>query len=158
MAPREIRLSIAPGKIIYTLGTSTRSIEEFVALLSSHGVEVAVDVRRFPSSRWEHFRREKLAGLLGEAGIDYIYMGSELGGYRRGGYPDFTNTPVFQNGLNRLKEIAEKRRTAIICAERFPWRCHRRFIALKLEELGWQVRHIIDQERDWVPKKPSGPH
>ena len=62
-------------KLIYTLGTSTRSREEFIKLLSSHGVAVVVDVRRFLSSRFEHFRREKLEGLLSEAGIDYIYMG-----------------------------------------------------------------------------------
>jgi len=72
-------------KVIYTLGTSTRSIEEFIELLVSHGVEVVIDVRRFPSSRFEHFHREKLAGLLSEAGIDYLHMGEELGGYRRGG-------------------------------------------------------------------------
>ena len=144
------------NEIIYTLGTSTRSAEEFIELLSSHGVEVAVDVRRFPSSRFEHFHQEKLAGLLSEAGIDYIYMGGELGGHRRGGYQNFTTTPEFRLGLKRLEEIAQERKTAIVCAERFPWRCHRRFIALELEKQGWQVTHIIDKERDWVPRKRSG--
>ena len=142
-------------KPIYTLGTSTRSPEEFIELLSSHGVEAVVDVRRFPSSRFEHFRREKLARLLSETGIDYVYMGGELGGYRRGGYQNFTTTPEFQIGLKKLEEIARRRRTAIICAERFPWRCHRRFIALELEKQGWQVSHIIDQGRDWLPRKRS---
>lgn len=139
--------------LVYTLGTSTRSPKEFIELLTSHGVEVVVDVRRFPSSRFEYFRREKLTGLLSEAGIDYIYMGEELGGYRRGGYQNFTATSKFQMGLKKLEEIARKRRTAIICAERFPWRCHRRFIALELEKQGWQVNHIIDRERDWLPRK-----
>ena len=140
-------------RLIYTLGTSTRSGEEFIKLLTSHGVEVVVDVRRFPSSRFEHFRREKLAGLLSEAGIDYVYMGEELGGYRRGGYQNFTATSEFQMGLKKLEEVAQERRAAIICTERFPWRCHRRFIALELEKQGWQVNHIIDQERDWLPRK-----
>ena len=70
-------------KLIYTLGTSTRSPEEFIELLKSHGVKVVVDVRRFPSSRFEHFREAKLARLLAGAGVDYVYMGRELGGYRR---------------------------------------------------------------------------
>jgi len=143
------------SELIYTLGTSTRSPEKFIELLSSHGVAVVVDVRRFPSSRFEHFKSEKLAGLLSGAGIDYVYMGEELGGYRRGGYQNFTATLEFQMGLKKLEEIARERKAAIICAERFPWRCHRRFIALELEKLGWQVNHIIDQQRDWLPRKHS---
>ena len=141
------------GKLIYTLGTSTRTPQEFIELLTSHGVEVVVDVRKFPSSRFEHFHREKLVTLLSEGGIDYVYMGEELGGYRRGGYRSFTATSEFRNGLTKLEEIARIKRAAIICAERFPWRCHRRFIALELEKRGWQVNHIIDQGRDWLLRK-----
>ena len=88
-------MNLERGGLIYTLGTSTRSPEEFIELLSSHDVEVVVDVRRFPSSRFEHFQREKLSGLLSEAGIGYVYMGEELGGCRRGGYQNFTATPEF---------------------------------------------------------------
>jgi len=148
-------VNLERDKLIYTLGTSTRSPKEFIELLSSHGVEVMVDVRRFPFSRFEHFRREKLEGLLPEAGIDYIYVGEELGGYRRGGYQSFTTTSGFLSGLQKLEEIARKRSTPIICAERFPWRCHRRFIALEMEKRGWQVSHIIDKGRNWVPRKRS---
>lgn len=143
----------AEGGLIFTLGTSTRSPEEFMALLTSYGVEVVVDVRRFPSSRFEHFRQEKLAGLLSEMGIDYVYMGEGLGGYRRGGYQKFTSTHEFRVSLKGLEEIAGKRKAAILCAERFPWRCHRRFIAVELEKQGWQVSHIIDKERVWLPRK-----
>lgn len=142
-------------KLIYTLGTSTRTAEEFVELLSNHGVEIVVDVRRFPSSRFESFCKENLETLLLEADTDYIYMGEELGGYRRGGYQNFTATSQFQAGLSKLEAIAHQKRTAIICAERFPWRCHRRFIALELEKRGWQVSHIIEKGKDWVPKKRS---
>lgn len=142
-------------KLIYTLGTSTHSPEEFIELLTSHGVEVVVDVRKFPSSRFEHFNRERLTKLLGEVGIAYISMGEELGGYRRGGYSNFTATAEFQKALKKLEKIAWERKTAIVCAERFPWRCHRRFIALELEKLGWQVNHIIDMGRDWLPKKSA---
>lgn len=143
------------NKLIYTLGTSTRSPEEFIELVTSHNLEVVVDVRRFPTSRFEHFHREKLAKLLGGIGIDYIYMGQELGGYRKGGYKSFTTTPDFKAGVKELEEIAQTRRVAILCAERFPWHCHRRFIALELLEQGWQVNHIIDRGRDWLSRKPS---
>jgi uncharacterized protein (DUF488 family) len=138
---------------IYTLGTSTRSPEGFIELLRSHGVEVVVDVRRFPTSRFEHFCKEKLARLLEEAGIAYTYMGQELGGYRRVGYQTFAETFEFRTGVKRLEGIAQNRTAAIVCAERFPWRCHRRFIASELERRGWQVNHIIDPGRDWLPRK-----
>ena len=144
------------NRLVYTLGTSTRSPEEFIELLTSYSVEVVVDVRRFPSSRFEHFAKEKLAKLLTEAGIDYIYMGEELGGYRQGGYQNFTTTSEFRMGVKKLEEVAREKRVAIVCAERFPWRCHRRFIALELEKQGWQVNHIIDQGRTWLPRKRSG--
>jgi len=148
-------LNLRQGKLVYTLGTSTRSLEEFIQLLTSHSVGAVIDVRRFPSSRFEHFCREKMEGLLPEAGIEYIYLGQELGGYRRGGYQNFTATSQFQTGIRKLEEIARKLNTAIICAERFPWRCHRRFIAIELEKRGWQVSHIIDERRDWVPGRHS---
>jgi len=140
---------------IYTVGTSTRSAEEFIELLTSRGVAAAVDVRRFPSSRLEHFSKENLSTLLHDAGIDYVHMGEELGGYRRGGYQAFTTTSQFREGMEKLTEIARGRMVAIVCAERFPWHCHRRFISAELEKQGWQVSHIIDQERDWLPKNNS---
>jgi uncharacterized protein (DUF488 family) len=148
-------MSSEDEKTIYTLGTSTRSPEEFISLLTGHRIEAVADVRRFPTSRFEHFKRENLAGLLHGSGIEYIYLGDELGGYRRGGYPNFTTTPEFQAGLARLERIARERKTAFICAERFPWRCHRRFIAMELERRGWPVIHILDKSRDWVPGKHS---
>jgi uncharacterized protein (DUF488 family) len=108
------------SKLIYTLGTSTRPSKEFIELLSNHDVAVVMDVRRFPSSRFEHFRKEKLEALLLEAGIDYIYMGEELGGYRRGGYKGFMDSSQFQTGLSKLEEVARRKRAAIVCAEQFP--------------------------------------
>jgi uncharacterized protein (DUF488 family) len=91
-----------PSKLIYTLGTSTRAIDEFIELLVGHNVVVVVDVRRFPTSRLKHFCQKELEGLLLEAGIDYIYMGEDLGGYRWGGYESFTATPQFQAGISKL--------------------------------------------------------
>jgi uncharacterized protein (DUF488 family) len=140
-------------KLIYTLGTSTRSLEEFIGLLKGHDIEVVVDVRRFPSSRFEYFCEGKLAELLDEAGLGYVAMGQELGGYRKGGYQSFTATAEFREAVQKLEELALRKRATIICAERLPWRCHRRFIAFELERRGWQVIHIIDEKRDWQPGK-----
>lgn len=139
-------------KLMYTLGTSTWLPEEFIGLLKKHGIEAVVDVRRFPSSRFEHFCGGNLARLLDEAGIEYISMGQELGGYRKGGYGAFSDTSEFQDGVSKLEETARRKTVAIVCAERLPWRCHRRFIGFELEKRGWQVVHIIDEKRYWQPR------
>jgi uncharacterized protein (DUF488 family) len=140
------------GRLVYTLGTSTRSFDEFVVLLKGFGVKVVIDVRRFPSSRFPHFRREELAGSLSQQGIDYYHLGEKLGGYRKGGYEAFSATGEFKQGLVELTEIAWQRTAAIVCAERLPWRCHRRFIGAELSRQGWQVVHIIDEKRSWSPQ------
>ena len=139
--------------VVYTLGTSTRTWGEFVALLKHLGVEVVVDVRRFPTSRFEYFKKEELARLLIKEGIAYAHSGEMLGGYRRGGYQAFLASEEFKRGLEELEEIARERKTAIVCAERLPWRCHRRFIGMELERQGWQVIHVIDERRNWKPKE-----
>ena len=116
-------------------------------------MEAVADVRRFPTSRFEHFRQQNLERLLTDSGIAYIYLGDELGGYRRGGYQHFTATPEFGMGIERLERAAIEQKVAIVCAERLPWRCHRRFIAGELERRDWQVIHIIDQRQDWIPTR-----
>ena len=77
---------------IYSLGTSNRSIEEFMGILKAYGVEVAADVRSFPQSRFPHFQQAELAPLLRKGGIIYAYLGEELGGYRRGAYESYVGT------------------------------------------------------------------
>jgi len=141
------------NKIVYTLGTSTRSRDEFLSLLQEFGIQTVADVRRFPTSRFEHFKQARLADLLQKAGINYVYLGRKLGGYRPGGYEKYLATADFREGLKKLEEEARLSLTAVLCSERFPWRCHRRFIARELEKQGWQVIHIIDRERVWVPGK-----
>ncbi len=136
---------------LYTIGTSTRTIEEFVEILRHHGIVHVVDVRRFPTSRLEHFRKENLRAHLREAGLHYTYLGDLLGGYRRGGYEAYTRTEPFQRGLRRLLEIARIEPTVLICAERLPWRCHRRWIAQEAARAGLQVVHIIERDRLWRP-------
>ena len=139
--------------LIYSLGTSTRSQEEFTGLLQTHEIKVVIDVRRFPTSRLEHFSQQTLAQSLAEAQIDYLYLGDKLGGYRSGGYQAFTNTTEFKQGITAIEKTASRKKGALLCAERLPWRCHRRFIATELEKRGWQIVHIIDEKRTWIPQK-----
>ncbi|MFH1487033.1 MAG: DUF488 domain-containing protein [Chloroflexota bacterium] len=123
---------------IYTLGTSDNSPEEFVKLLREYGVEVEADVRRFPSSRFPHFHREALAEMVRQAGLDYVYLGGELGGCRSGGYEGYMLSAEFQRGIEQLEQMAGEKTVAVVCAERLPWKCHRRFIGFELMERGWQ--------------------
>lgn len=139
-------------KLVYSLGTSTRSREEFVRLLCCYRIELVVDVRRFPTSRFEHFKQQELEKLLSEIGIEYLYFGDRLGGYRRGGYVLFTTTAEFALGMGVLEELASRKLSAVMCAERLPWRCHRRFITSELKRRGWEVKHIIDEGRLWSQK------
>jgi uncharacterized protein (DUF488 family) len=136
----------------YTLGTSIRSEEEFIAILRNYHIETVVDVRSFPQSRFEHFRREHLDRMLEGVGIGYVYLGKELGGFRKGGYLAYTGTAPYQEGIGNLERVGREGVTAFLCAERFPWKCHRRFIASSLEERGWKVLHIIEKGRVWRPK------
>jgi uncharacterized protein (DUF488 family) len=138
---------------IYTVGTSTRTKEEFIELLRHYHLTTVADVRSLPQSRFEHFNRENLAILLSEVAINYVYLGKELGGFRKGGYRAYTKTDAYQAGIHKLEEIAQNGSTAFMCAERFAWKCHRRIIASTLEQRGWNVLHIIEKDRVWNPSK-----
>ncbi|MDR5694758.1 MAG: DUF488 domain-containing protein [Armatimonadota bacterium] len=138
--------------LVFTAGTSTRSREEFLHLLRAFGIEVVVDVRRFPTSqRFPHFVQENFRAFLEEAGIAYVHLGRELGGYRPGGYEAFMETRLFQEGILRLEALAREKKVVVVCSERFPWRCHRRFIARALQSRSWEVVHLIEPGRVWRP-------
>ncbi|MDO8136250.1 MAG: DUF488 family protein [Candidatus Brocadiales bacterium] len=81
-----------------------------------------------------------------------MYIGKELGGYRKGGYEIYMRTEDFLSGIEELEGTARVNRTVFVCAERLPWRCHRRFIGQALEKKGWEVIHIIDEKRVWRSK------
>jgi uncharacterized protein (DUF488 family) len=134
-------------KTIFTLGTSNRSVEELARLLRANRIEMVVDVRSFPTSKFPHFKREALSQSLAEAGLGYFYLGKELGGYRKGGYEAYMQTHDYLRGMDLLERMAARCRCAILCAERLPWRCHRRFIGHSLEERGWKIVHIIEEGR-----------
>jgi uncharacterized protein (DUF488 family) len=151
---------------IYTIGHSTRTIEQFIELLRAHGIEEVVDVRTIPKSRHNpQFGAEELAVSLQQAGIAYKHL-AKLGGLRHAskdsvnlgwrntsfrGFADYMATSEFRTGLDELQALAEKKTVTIMCAEAVPWRCHRSLIADALVVQGWQVLHIQS-------RKTASPH
>lgn len=138
-------------KRIYTLGTDRRSEEDFIEILFAYNIKSLIDVRSFPKSRIPIFTRENLNNLLGREGIGYHFLGKELGGFRKGGYVSYLGTNDFMRGIDLLESIAVKQTSVVICAERFPWKCHRKWISRELHKRGWQVEHIIDKGKVWIP-------
>jgi Protein of unknown function, DUF488/Hypervirulence associated proteins TUDOR domain len=156
-ARRDESLITTPSTI-WTLGHSTRTIEEFIELLRENQIEILVDVRHFPGSRrFPHFNKPQLALALSTAGIRYEHL-IELGGRRPArpdsrnllwrnasfrGYADYMETQPFRDGIDRLLKIARTGRTAIMCSEAVWWRCHRSMISDDLKAKGIQVLHIM---------------
>ena len=147
---------------IYTIGHSTRSLEEFVALLREHGVTRLADIRRYPGSRrYPHFSGESLEQTLPRAGVEYVHF-EALGGRRKPaadsrntaweneqfrGYADHMSTDEFQRAVDALVFAgdmgAEEKATAYMCAEAVPWRCHRNLLSDELVRRGLAVVHIV---------------
>ena len=130
---------------LWTIGHSNRLKEAFLELLKEHNIEVLADVRSFPTSKIEHFKREEMERWLPEHGVEYVWLGKELGGYRRGGYRAHMRTKLFKEGIEKLLEIAALKRTCIMCMEPNPKYCHRRYISAYLERKGIEVRHIVSK-------------
>ena len=130
---------------LYTVGHSTRTLDELVALLHENGVKQLVDVRHFPRSRRNpQVNREVLERDLPEHGIDYFWEGETLGGFRKGGYQAYMAGGSFAQGLDRLERLLAKAPTAVMCAEIVWFRCHRRFIAREMAVRGYRVTHIVN--------------
>lgn len=139
-------------KLIYTLGTDLRSIEDFIEIILAYDITAFIDVRSFPQSRLMHFNKNTLSQLLLSNGIEYHFLGRELGGFRKGGYTAYILTEEFLKGIEMLEKIAGDKISVISCAERLPWKCHRKWIARELHKKGWLVEHIIDKGKIWIPK------
>jgi len=144
---------------IWTIGHSTRTIDEFISLLEENGVKLLADVRTWPGSkRYPQFNKEALAESLDANGIRYEHF-PELGGKRKSkqdsrntawrnasfrGYADYMETEQFQKGIERLLDVvSESGPTAVMCAEAVWWRCHRSLIADYLKARGVEVLHIL---------------
>ena len=145
--------------VMWTVGHSTRSLEEFIDLLHGFGIALLADVRRFPGSRRHpHFGSEALAASLRGAGIDYLHLPA-LGGRRRPrpdspngvwrnlafrGYADHMASAEYREAFDAVQARARERPTALMCAERLWWQCHRSMLADDLVLHGWDVRHILE--------------
>jgi len=146
---------------IWTIGHSTRSTEEFLALLHEHAIDSLVDVRSFPGSRrYPQFGRETMSEWLADDNITYQHA-SDLGGRRNRNYnidpainagwqntsfrnyADYTFNEAYQEGIVRLGTEAQNSRVAFMCSEVLPWRCHRSLIANTLVSRNWAVHHIM---------------
>jgi uncharacterized protein (DUF488 family) len=147
-----------PGTVVFTIGHSTRSLDELVEMLRAHGVRRLIDVRTMPRSRHNpQFNRETLTRSLRNRRLNYRHM-KALGGLRRAradspnsgwrnasfrGFADYMSSNEFNEALDRLVALAEEKPTAIMCAEAVPWRCHRSLIADALIARGYEVRDIM---------------
>ncbi len=151
-----------PSHRVYTIGHSTRAIEEFIMLLKEKSVESLVDIRTIPKSRHNpQFSRENLHTHLADTGLKYLHMtslgglrpakkGSENLGWRNAsfrGFADYMQTEEFERAVLSLIGFSRESRTAVMCAEAVPWRCHRSLVADPLVAHGIEVVHIMGPER-----------
>jgi len=146
------------NKIIWTIGHSTRTLEELVQMLKSFKIELVADIRSYPGSRrYPQFNKEALEISLPENHIQYIHL-KTLGGRRKvtpdskntawrhaafRGYADYMETDEFKQGIKKLEALALKQRTAYMCSEAVWWRCHRSMVSDYLKVHGWTVMHIM---------------
>lgn len=155
---------------LWSVGHSTRPLDELVAMLREAGVMRLADVRRYPGSRRNpQYSAESLASSLPASGIGYVPM-TELGGRRSTrpdsphtawrnasfrGYADYMDTPAYARARERLMALAREGRTAVMCAEAPWWRCHRSLICDDFKARGWRVTHLLapgrSQEHPWTP-------
>lgn len=136
---------------LFTIGHSTHEFERFLSLLKLHRIEVLADVRTSPVSRFEWFCGESLKKQLKANGINYVFLGKELGARReerccyigtRADYDLIAQTPAFRDGLKRLKEGVAKFRVALMCAEREPLDCHRTVLVCRHAKTFVDISHI----------------
>lgn len=154
---------ILEHKTIWTIGHSTHTLEELVAMLNSFEIKLLADIRSFPGSRkFPQFNKENLEVSLPENGIEYVHL-KKLGGRRKvnpaskniswrhlafRAYADYMETSDFKEGIEELEKIAQRQRTAYMCSEAVWWRCHRSMVSDYLKSKGWKVMHIMAIEKE----------
>lgn len=140
-------------ELIFTIGHSTHSIENFIKILKMRGITAIADVRSAPYSRFQpQFNREALAQSLSDSGIEYVFVGDSIGGRsqnpddyenNRVVYSRLKKSPYFENGIERVIAGSEKFKIALMCSEKEPIECHRTLlVGQTLHELGQEVTHI----------------
>jgi len=146
------------NKTIWTIGHSTRPLEEFLSMLHSFNIQLVADIRRFPGSRkFPQYNQEPLSASLSQNNIQYLNL-KNLGGRRKAkpdskntawrnaafrGYADYMETDDFKERITELERIGLKQRTAYMCSEAVWWRCHRSMVSDYLKARGWNVMHIM---------------
>ena len=156
---RKTMKETSENKTVWTIGHSTRTIEELVDMLRSFQIQMVVDIRSYPGSRrYPQFNKESLEISLPENGIQYFHL-PNLGGRRKvnpdskntawrneafRGYADYMQTDSFKEAIKRLELIAKETRMAYMCSEAVWWRCHRSMVSDYLKAHGWKVMHIMD--------------
>jgi len=147
-------------RILFTIGHSTRSWVEFVALLKTWKIQDLVDVRTVPRSlTYPWFSKERMQKAIPKVGLRYVHLPA-LGGFRRAkkdsvnkgwrntrfrGYADYMQTAAFEEGLSKLNERRKRRRVCVMCSEAVWWRCHRRMIADAETARGIPVKHLMSE-------------
>lgn len=156
--------------IIYTIGHSTRTLDELVEVLKAYGVDLLVDIRSVPKSRHvPQFNEDNLAKEMPKHGIGYKHL-EKLGGLRHTtkesanlgwrnasfrGYADYMQTPEFADGIDELLQLANTKTVAIMCAEIVPWRCHRSLVGDALLVRNISVIDIFDTKKTEPEKLTS---
>ena len=151
----------AESRVVFTIGHSTRTLEEFVEILKAYRVNLLVDVRTVPRSRHNpQFNKEPLPASLKQDGIRYIHM-PEIGGLRHPkrdsinlawknsgfrGYADYMQTQEFTDNLLKIVALARENCLALMCAEALPWKCHRNLLSDALVVRHLKVEHIISKD------------
>ena len=149
-------------KIVWTIGHSTRSFDEFASLLSAFHIRHVLDIRRFPGSKkFPQFNKEILASTLGIRGFKYTHL-EDLGGRRNPmsgskntswrvkafqGYADYMETETFKKAITKLEKIAQTEYSVFMCSEAVWWSCHRSLVSDHLKVRGWTVMHIMGKEK-----------
>lgn len=175
-SPKEMKSlsnNLTPILQVFTIGHSNRPFKDFLSLLREFFIDVVADIRRYPSSRkFPHFNQEALSKLLKAENIGYLWF-EALGGRRHGekntqspntgleslgfrNYADYMMTQEFKTAAQELLSTAAKARTAIMCAEKFYWKCHRRLLSDYLTAQGVQVIHIVETGKSYVHKLMPG--
>jgi len=155
--------------IVYTIGHSNRTLEEFLEILKKLKISRVIDIRRWPtSSKFKHFNKENLERVLNDEGIDYVWL-PELGGYRKFGidvpeeyrnYASCFESEGFRayaayitvrkdvkNYLKTLERLVQEKTSVLMCSERMYFKCHRKILADYLYARGFKVIHVVDLGR-----------
>ena len=149
-------------KVIWTIGHSTRTFDEFASMLAAFQINHLIDIRRFPGSkRFPQYNKDLLAPALSKLGIQYTHM-EALGGRRNPrpdslntawrvkafrGYADYMETDEFKTAFTYLEKLAIRNRCVIMCSEAVWWSCHRSLVSDYLKLNGWEVLHIMTMEK-----------